>query len=217
MPARRTKPRSIEPRRTVPLEITRRGFGRGALALAAGAGIAAGPLGRLRAADGPVLNDDGLYEQPFFVHSFLDLGEDLAMAADAGRRFAVMWELKGCPYCKETHFVNFADPEIRDFVAANFDILQLNLIGAREVVDFDGEAMEERELARRWGIRFTPTIMFFPEDPAAAEGRTGEEAEVARMPGYFKPPHFLAMFRYVQEKAYEEGDFRSYLKRLASG
>ncbi len=176
-------------------------------ALAPGAARAAGPE--------PQLNDDGLYEQPFFLHSFLDLGEDLAMAAENGKRFAVMWELKGCPYCRETHFVNFADPAIRDFVAGNFEILQLNLIGAREVVDFDGEALEERALARRWGIRFTPTIMFFPEHPEAAAGRPGDQAEVARMPGYFKPPHFLAMFRFVREKAYERGDFRSYLKSTA--
>lgn len=197
--------------------ITRRGFAH--LALGAGAGLLAGVSGpaRIAAAEEPVLNDDGLYEQPFFLHSFLDLGEDLALAAERGRRFAVMWELKGCPYCRETHFVNFADPQIRDFVAGNFDILQLNLIGAREVVDFDGEAMEERELARRWGVRFTPTIMFFAETPEAVAGRPGDEAEVARMPGYFKPPHFLAMFRFVRDKAYEDGDFRSYLKRLGEG
>ncbi len=165
----------------------------------------------------PRLNDDGLYEQPFFVQSFLDLAEDLETAASAGKRFAVMWELKGCPYCKETHLVNFADPEIRDFVSGNFDILQLNLVGAREVVDFDGEAMEERDLARKWGIRFTPTTMFFPEQPEAAAGRPGNEAEVARMPGYFRPPHFLAMFRFVREKAYETTGFNDYLQQALGG
>ncbi|SME89059.1 Thioredoxin-related protein [Tistlia consotensis] len=195
--------------------ITRRRFA--SLAAAAGAGLLTASATRARAADGPKLNDDGLYEEPFFIQSFLDLGEDLAAATQRGRRFAIMWELKGCPYCKETHFVNFADPAIRDFVSGHFDILQLNLIGAREVTDFDGKAMEERELARRWGIRFTPTFMFFPETPEAVGGRPGNEAEVARMPGYFKPPHFLAMFHYVEDKAYEQGDFRGYLKRFLAG
>lgn len=167
-------------------------------------------------ADGePVLNDDGLYEQPFFVQSFLDLAEDLETAAQAGKRFAVMWELKGCPYCKETHFVNFADPEIRGFVSGNFDILQLNFVGSREVTDFDGEAMEERELARKWGIRFTPTTMFFPESLDEVAGRPGNEAEVARMPGYFKPPHFLAMYRFVQQKAYADSTFNDFLRQNA--
>ena len=164
---------------------------------------------------GPVLNDDGLYEQPFFVQSFLDLAEDLETAAQAGKRFAVMWELKGCPYCKETHFVNFADPEIRGFVSGNFDILQLNFVGSREVTDFDGEAMEERELARKWGIRFTPTTMFFPESLDEVAGRPGNEAEVARMPGYFKPPHFLAMYRFVRQKAYADSTFNDFLRQNA--
>ena len=190
--------------------IERRGF------LGLGLGLAGSALGttvRPAAAEAPVLNDDGLYEQPFFVQSFLDLAEDLELAADSGKRFAVMWELRGCPYCKETHLVNFADPEIRDFVSGNFDILQLNLVGSREVVDFDGEAMEERALARKWGVRFTPTTQFFPETLDQVAGRKGNEAEVARMPGYFRPPHFLAMFRFVQEKAYETTGFNDYLRQ----
>ena len=181
------------------------------LGLVAGA-TASLPL-RAFADSEPFLNDDGLYEQPFFVQSFLDLAEDLETATQAGKRFAVMWELKGCPYCKETHFVNFADPEIRGFVSDNFDILQLNFVGSREVTDFDGEAMEERELARNWGIRFTPTTMFFPESLDEVAGRPGGEAEVARMPGYFKPPHFLAMYRFVKQKAYADSSFNDFLRQ----
>ena len=181
------------------------------LGLVAGA-TASLPL-RAFADSEPFLNDDGLYEQPFFVQSFLDLAEDLETATQAGKRFAVMWELKGCPYCKETHFVNFADPEIRGFVSDNFDILQLNFVGSREVTDFDGEAMEERELARKWGIRFTPTTMFFPESLDEVAGRPGGEAEVARMPGYFKPPHFLAMYRFVKQKAYADSSFNDFLRQ----
>ena len=52
-----------------------------------------------------------------------------------------MWELKGCPYCKETHFVNFAQSRISDYVKANFEVLQLNIIGSRKVTDFDGTAL----------------------------------------------------------------------------
>ena len=194
--------------------IERRGFlGLGLGLVGSALGSALGMAVRPAAAEAPVLNDDGLYEQPFFVQSFLDLAEDLELAADSGKRFAVMWELRGCPYCKETHLVNFADPEIRDFVSGNFDILQLNLIGSREVVDFDGEAMEERALARKWGVRFTPTTQFFPETLDQVAGRKGSEAEVARMPGYFRPPHFLAMYRFVREKAYETIGFNDYLRQ----
>lgn len=159
----------------------------------------------------PILTDDGLYTQEWFLESFLDLSEDLEEAAAEGKRFAIMWELKGCPYCKETHFVNFADPAVNDYVRENFVILQLNYLGSRLVTDFDGEELEERELREKYGVRFTPTFQFFPESSEAIAGETGQAAETARMPGYFKPDHFLAMFRFIKDKAYEDQTFRGYL------
>ncbi len=94
-----------------------------------------------------VLTDDGLYRQPWFLDSFLELADDLDGAAKSGKRFAVMWELKGCPYCRETHLVNFARPDIEDYVKTNFEVLQLNIIGSRKVKDFDGSD-HSREGAR---------------------------------------------------------------------
>src|SRR6266567_478276 len=105
--------------------------------LAGGAALVAG-LAVSRARAEAVLTDDGLYKQPWFLESFLELGDDLDGASKAGKRFAVMWELRGCPYCKETHLVNFADPKIEDYIKTNFEVLQLNIIGSRKVTDFDG-------------------------------------------------------------------------------
>jgi len=178
--------------------------------------VALWPASPLRAASAdsvmaPGLNDDGLYEQPWFLQSFLDLREDLEEASGQNKRFAIIWELKGCPYCRETHLVNFADPAITNYVRANFVMLQLNLLGAREVTDFDGEVLEERDLARKHGINFTPTVQFFPENLDTSATVSGK-LEIARMPGYFKPSHFLAMFRYVREKTYENMSFRDFLK-----
>ncbi len=164
----------------------------------------------------PEMNDAGLYQQPFFIQSFLDLAEDLAMARDKDKRFAIVWELEGCHFCKRMHLANFTNHEIRRFVRENFAILQLNIRGSRRVTDFDGEVLPEKRLARKWGVRFTPTTCFFPPDPADAEGIPGDEAEVARMPGYFEPPVFLAMYRFVAERAYREMDFRSYLEQATS-
>ncbi|MDH3230293.1 MAG: thioredoxin family protein [Alphaproteobacteria bacterium] len=170
-----------------------------------------------RGAEGPILTGDGLYTESWFLESFLDLRDDLTEATAAGKRFAVMWELKGCPYCKETHFVNLQDPDIRAFAEANFVILQLNLQGSRAVVDFDGEEIEERKLARKYGVRFSPTFLFFPAQADGLADLPAKDRVVAQMPGYFRPPHFLAMFRYVREQAYGTEDFRDYLKRQLKG
>jgi len=183
------------------------GLGATALATLAGGGA--------RAED-PILTDDGVYKQSWFLESFLDLSDDLEGARKQGKRFVVMWELKGCPYCKETHFVNFAQPRIVDYIRANFEVLQLNIIGSRKVTDFDGQELSEKRLAAKYGVLFTPTIQFFGESAAALKELPPQKREVARAPGYLRPDDFLAMFRYVKEKSYETKSFRDYLKSLAS-
>ena len=90
----------------------------------------------------PEMGDDGLYVQPWFLNSFLVLKDDLAEAESAGKRFAIIWEQKGC-------------------------------------------------------------------------NRPGVKAEVARMPGYFKPFHFINMFQYVREKAYTKQHFQKYIQAKA--
>jgi thioredoxin-related protein len=155
----------------------------------------------------------GLHTQPWFLNSFLDLKDDLQEATSQGKRFSIIWELAGCPYCRETHLVNFAKPNVSEFISKNFEILQLDLRGSRIVTNFDGKELTERDLAKRNNIRFTPTIQFFSENLEGITGKSGLKAtEVSRMPGYFRPQHFLAMFQYIRDKGYEVGDYRSYLK-----
>ncbi len=197
------------------MRLSRRAFGHLAFGGLLGASV---PIPKAFSAPNkyaPISKQDsafGSFTQSWFLDSFLDFADDLAEAAAGGKRLALLWELDGCPYCREMHLVNFAMPRIRDYVEATFEIVQLDLRGQRQTVDFDGKAMTERELASRTGVRFTPTLQFFPETVAETAGRTGKEAEVARMAGYFRPKHFLSMFRYVREKRYTDGDFRTYLK-----
>ncbi|MBV9558685.1 MAG: thioredoxin family protein [Pseudolabrys sp.] len=164
----------------------------------------------------PILTDDGLYKEPWFLESFLDLSEDLEGARKQNKRFVIMWELKGCPYCKETHFVNFAQPRVSDYIHENFEVLQLNIIGSRKVTDFDGKEIGEKELAAKYGIRYTPTFQFFRESAEGLAALPPADREVARAPGYLRPDDFLAMFRFVREKAYEGKSFRDFLKSLPS-
>jgi thioredoxin-related protein len=173
-----------------------------------GLDLAAGRRARAEA----ILTEDGLYKQPWFLESFLELADDLAGASEKNKRFAVMWELRGCPYCKETHLVNFAKPEIETFIKDRFEVLQLNIIGAREVTDFDGEKLPEKRMAEKYGVRFTPTFQFFPEVVAGLAQKKPRDREVARAQGYLQPQHFLALFRFVSERAYDKGSLRDYLK-----
>lgn len=162
-----------------------------------------------RAGAAPVHRDQ-FYTQDWFDESLLDLREDLKAATTAGKRLAVVFQQRNCPYCIEMHRVHLVEPAIEAFVRPRFRLLQLDLHGLRRVTDFDGQAMEERQLARRWHVTFTPTIVFCPEilpDPP----RPGREIEVARMQGLLAKPEFLGIFTYVAEHGYDgRTSFRSW-------
>jgi thioredoxin-related protein len=185
-------------------------------ALIAGAGALTLAGAPARRADAAIVTDDGLYREPWFIESFLELADDLETAHGHGKRLALIWELKGCPYCRQTHLVNFARPDIADYVKANFDVLLLNIIGSRKVTDFDGTEFTEKQIAAKYGVRYTPTIQFFPETVADLKGKAVDRREVTRITGYLEPDDFLAMFRYVQSHAYETQNFRDFLKAARS-
>jgi len=159
----------------------------------------------------PIDLGNGRYSQSWFLDSFLELAEDFAEAQGAEKRFALLWEQDGCPYCREMHMVNFAIPEIRAYIEQNFEIVQLDIWGAREVKDFSGNSVAERALAKQWNIRFTPTVQFITDDNTALAGNKPKSFEVARMPGYLRPVHFLWMFEFVRDRAYRKTDFRSFV------
>ena len=68
----------------------------------------------------------------------------------------------------------------------------------------------------KYGVRFTPTFQFFPERAGPLKALEPAKREVTRLPGYMRPDDFLAMFRYVREKAYESKSFRDFVKALPS-
>ena len=171
--------------------------------LAAGEGVSLPPA---------QVGEDGLHLQSWFHESFLDLREDLAEAEAAGKRLVIIWEQRGCPYCKRMHEVNLRIPRIADTIQRDFMVIRMNLWGDREVTDFDGEVLKEKDLTEKWGILFTPTIQFFPATSAEVAGKSGRDAEVVRIPGYFKPFHFYFLFRYAKTNGYEaEPNFQRWL------
>jgi thioredoxin-related protein len=182
---------------------------RRALMMAAGGlALAAGPAGAKA-----LMTDDGIYREDWFLDSFLELADDLKSTAAAGKQLAVIWEQRGCPYCRETHLVNFARNDIEAYIRDHFEVLELDLHGSRIVTDFDGKTLGEKQLAARYGVRGTPTIQFFPDRVADLAGKPPREREVNRIQGYLAPKDFIRMFSYVAERAYERGTLRDYLRK----
>jgi len=159
------------------------------------------------------LEEDGMYHFDWYMASFLDFAEDIATAQKAGKRLAVIWSQKGCIYCKQMAEQHFVDETIVKYVRANFEVVHLNLFGAREVTDLDGKKRGERATAQLYGVRQTPTTFFFPESAEGLGAKPPLQRAVARMPGLLEPVKFLEMYKFVREKGYEKGSFDQWLKR----
>ncbi len=163
------------------------------------------------------LGDDGLHKTPWMRETFKDLREDLDEANAEGKRLVLFFEQRGCIYCTKMHQEVFPRPEVSGYISDNYFVVQMNLYGDVEVTDFDGESLAEKDMARKWGVLFTPTILFLPE--TVGEGQTATQAAVAMMPGAFGPGTTLDMFTWVNEKRYllDNGeDFQRYHARRIS-
>ncbi len=160
------------------------------------------------------LGDDGLHKTDWMRDTFKDLNEDLEEASAEGKRLMLMFEQRGCVYCTKMHNEVFPDPDVTKMIEDNYFVVQLNLHGDVEVTDFDGETLSEKDMARKWGILFTPTIMYMPEQ--VPEGQTAQQAAVATMPGAFAKGTTLDLMTWVHEKRYlleGDEDFQRYHAR----
>src|SRR5258708_18314283 len=75
----------------------------------------------------PIMTDDGFYREDWFLDSFLELADDRKSVAAAGKQLVIMWEQRGCPYCRDTHLVNFAKPEIETYIRDHFEVIELDI------------------------------------------------------------------------------------------
>ena len=185
--------------------IKRRDFNLGAAA-ALSVGMSALPS----ASQATEINEDGLHVQDWFLQSFMEIAEDQAELNAQGKHLAVMFEQRGCPYCREMHEVNLAKPKIVDYIKEHFGVLQINIWGSKSVTNLDGKEMQEKDFSRKWRVNFTPTIVFLRQGDLSEVPL--KLAEAARMPGYLKPFHFISMFEFVAEKKYEDQIFQRFLQ-----
>ena len=154
----------------------------------------------------------GLHTEDWFAVTFKDVREDLEAARAQGKRLALIVEQYGCVYCRTMHEEVLSDPEVRDYISQNYMVVQINMFGDEEVTDLDGEALPEKEMIRRWGVVFTPTVIFLPEESSGTG--TVMDAAVQVMPGAFGKWTTLDMFTWVRDKGYEgEEHFQKYHAR----
>lgn len=143
-------------------------------------------------------------EKPdWFKQSFLELEEDVAEAAEAGRRVMIYFHQDGCPYCARLVEENFADPDIKAYIQQHFDGIAINMWGDREVISVGGRTFTEKTFAAALKVQYTPTLIFLDESGKVA----------LRLNGYYPPRDFRAALNFVAQKRETRESFAQY--RLA--
>lgn len=176
-------------------------------------GLGAALAPRAAWAEAAPMGDDGLHKPAYFQTTFKDLREDMAAAKAEGKRFAIIFEQAGCIYCRKLHQEVLSDAAISGYLADHFYVVQYNLYGDEAVTDLDGEALTEKTAARRWGVLFTPTFLFFDDVEPAADARA-TDLVVATMPGAFGKGTTRDMFSWIVERGYAgDEDFQRYHAR----
>lgn len=161
------------------------------------------------------LGDDGLHKADWMRDTFKDLQEDFAEAQAEGKRLLLLVEQRGCLYCRDMHEKTFPDPRVKALLEEDYFVVQLNLHGDIEVTDTDGEALSEKQAMRKWGVLFTPTMIFMPTE--LDETKSAQQQAVALMPGAFAPGTTLDLMTWVKEERYldtSEEDFQRYHARM---
>ena len=171
--------------------------------------------GQAYAAEIPPMGDDGLYKPDWYQDTFKNLQDDFAEAKSEGRRMLLIVEQKGCVYCHKMETQVFTDPRVKAMLEKDYYPIQVNLHADTELTDTDGEVLTEKSATRRWGILFTPTMIFLPDtlDPS----KPAIQQAVAVMPGAFSAGTTLDLLTWVWEKRYldqSQEDFQRYHARM---
>jgi thioredoxin-related protein len=142
-----------------------------------------------------------LHDEPFFVKR----PYDLTRSAQRGKPLAVLFEQKECAACDELHREGFRTKSVRARLG-DLEVVRLELFGREPVVTRTGDKLTEGEWARRLGVAYVPTIVFFD-----AAGK-----EVFRVDGYLRPFHLESSIEYVASGSYRtEPSFQRYVQQRA--
>lgn len=137
----------------------------------------------------------------WFKESFLDLGEDIEELAEENKQLIVFLHQANCPYCHLFVTKNLSDKKTKEKIQKNFEIVDLNMFGDRELVDVDEEEYTEKEFAIKHKVQFTPTILFFNK----------EGTQILRLNGYTNIDNFNKALDFVKDESYKLMTYKEYI------
>jgi thioredoxin-related protein len=147
-----------------------------------------------------------MHEAPdWFKESFLDMGEDIEEALEANKHVMLFMDLDGCPYCTKMLKESFIkENSTSEYIKENFDVININVKGSREIAWNEDESFTEKELAEKLNIQYSPTILFLDADKNV----------VVRINGYRSPENFKYILEYVSGKHYTKMKLGEFVNKV---
>lgn len=159
----------------------------------------------LNAKEGKVIGSSNHEVPSWFKDSFLDISEDIEEASEKNKHFMIFLDFEGCPYCSKMLKESFEeDNKTSQFIKNNFDVIELNVKGSRELTWVDGDVLTEKDLTEKLKIQYSPTLIIF----------NSNKEIVARVNGYRNSTDFQYILDFIQTKSYEKIDFTTYLSSV---
>lgn len=144
--------------------------------------------------------------EAFFEPTFHNLPEELAMAAEEGKKLVIMYEQEGCPFCWKMRRDVLNRQEVHNYYGKRYRVIQMDIRGSLAVTDFNGEIKTQKKFSIEQNVRHTPVFIYYDEN-----GK-----ELHRLIGFYNREEFLLAGRYVESGAWEKEDFFIWLKKQKS-
>ena len=142
------------------------------------------------------------YPEWFVDSPFLDLAEVNQEATANGKKgLMILFTTRGCSYCEQFIRRSLGDAKIAAKVQKDFDSVGLEIFDDAEMVAPDGSAIAVKHFAKKEGVGFAPTLLFYDKD-----GKM-----VLRQVGYQAPQRFVQLMDYVANEKYREQSLRDFL------
>lgn len=140
----------------------------------------------------------------WFKQSFLDISEDISEAGDENRFVIIYFHQDGCPYCAKLIEHNFRNKALVAILQKNFDVIEINMWGDRDLRDWQGREFSEKEFAKVMRVQFTPTLLFLD--------KTGQI--LLRLNGYQSIDKMTKILNYISSNSYQKMSFSQYRDSL---
>ena len=113
-------------------------------------------------------------DEYFFSESFKDLQEELETVEQEGKQgLFVFFDMQGCPYCIYMKEKVLNQIEVQNFYNQYFRSITIDIHASTEATDVDGTEMTEKEVAAKYSVDLTPTMIFFAPNGEELHRRIG--------------------------------------------